>query len=157
MLLTKTFEKIKADFPVYRFQQGDFRWSPEITTIFHQPPTSLESLWSLLHEIAHGELKHLTYYLDIELIAQEAKAWQYAKTVLAGRYGLEVDENYIEDHLDTYRAWIHQRSTCPECEQNGLQTKNTYSCLNCGCRWQANEARLCGLRRVRLRDQDQIF
>lgn len=142
---------IIAGYP-YAFTEGDdFKWSPDSATIFYPPILSVEDMWSLLHEIAHAELRHTTYTSDIELVRHEAAAWNHATHALAPRYQLAIDEDYIEGHLDTYRVWLHERSTCPQCGQNGLQTKNTYSCLNCRCLWRANEARICNLRRTKLR------
>lgn len=147
--------QIIADFPAYTFSEGaDFHWSPTQKTVFYPQLNSLQDIWSLLHEIAHGELAHSSYGLDIELVGMEVAAWEYA-TGLAANYGLKIDEDYLQDHLDTYRHWLHERSTCPECGQSGLQTKNTYSCINCRCLWRANEARMCNLRRIRLRGQSQ--
>jgi hypothetical protein len=157
MLSTLTAANILADFSRYTFTQGDdFRWSPDTYVIYYPQLTTPEDTWSLLHEIAHGELGHTTYNLDIELVSHEAEAWEYAATQLAPKYDFVIDDEYIQDHLDTYRIWLNRRSTCPNCGQNGLQTKNTYSCINCRCLWRANEARLCGLRRTRLQGQDQI-
>ena len=149
-------KQIIADFSAYTFARGDtFRWSPEAATIFYPTLGHPEDIWSLLHEIAHGELRHATYTLDIELVQHESDAWAYAAQVLAAKYSLTINDNYIQDHLDTYRQWLHNRSTCPTCGQNGLQTKNTYSCINCRCLWRTNEARLCALRRIRLPSRSQ--
>jgi hypothetical protein len=148
---TPTTSSILADFNRYTFTPGDdFRWSPDTYIIYYPQLATTEDAWSLLHEIAHGELGHNTYDLDVELVAHEAAAWGYAATQLAPKYDLVIDDDYIQDHLDTYRVWLNQRSTCPTCGQNGLQTKNTYSCINCRCIWRANEARICGLRRTKL-------
>jgi len=142
---------IIASYPHYHFAQSDdFKWSPDVVTIYHAPLTTHEAIWSLLHEIAHAELAHATYTLDVELVQREVAAWEYARTALALQHNLTIDPDYIEDHINTYRVWLHARSTCPDCSQNGLQTKNTYSCINCRCVWQANEAKICALRRVRL-------
>lgn len=142
---------ILADYPRYRFVEGaDFKWSPDEMTVYYTSLVSDESIWSLLHEIAHAELRHVTYALDIELLQREVAAWEKA-LLLASNYRVRIDNDYIEDHLDTYRVWLHARSTCPDCGQNGTQTKNTYSCINCRCVWRANEARICNLRRTKLR------
>lgn len=155
---TALSKKIITDFSRYTFAKGeDFHWSPEKRTVFYPHLNHIEDIWSLLHEVAHGELGHQSYGLDIELISLEVAAWEHASKQLAPHYGISVDEDYLQDHLDTYRQWLHARSTCPECGQNGLQTKNTYSCLNCRCLWRANEARMCSLRRIRLQAQDQTF
>jgi hypothetical protein len=149
-------KRIRIDFSDYSFVVGnDFIWSPDLQQITYKTPVYMADIWSLLHEIAHAKLSHNTYTLDVELIAREVDAWRYAQKKLAPAYGLEIDQNYIEDHLDTYRFWLHQRSRCPQCNQNGFQTsQNTYNCNNCRCLWRVNEARRNRLKRVRLQGQD---
>lgn len=152
--INKLSSKIISHFNTYRFEQGaDFRWSPSRQTIFYPKLQIIEDICSLLHETAHAELRHNDYISDLELVGQEARAWEYAKVTLAPKFDIAIDDDYIADHLDTYRLWLYERSKCPDCGQNGLQTQNTYQCLNCRCLWRANEARLCSLRRIRLQDQ----
>jgi len=148
--------KLCNDFKAYTFKEsGNFVWSSPTKCVHHPVIRSQEDIWSLLHEIAHAELNHHIYGLDIELLQQEVAAWQLA-THLAPRYDLLIDCDYIEEHLDTYRQWLHRRSLCPDCQQNGFQTtQNTYSCSNCRCLWRVNDARLCGLQRVRLPNQNR--
>lgn len=131
-------------------------WSPDTRTILYRRIEQIEDIWSLLHEIAHAELGHRTFDPDIELVSHEAVAWEHARTVLAPRFNLVIDDGHIQDNLDTYRNWMFARSLCPTCGQTGLQTQNTYSCINCRCSWRANEARLCALRRLRLLAQSLI-
>lgn len=148
-------QTIFKDFAHYSFTEGPgFSWDSTRKSIAHPTLATLQDLWSLLHEISHGELGHETFKADVELLRCETAAWEHAKDDLANRYGINIDQDYIEDHLDTYRAWLHSRSTCPTCHQNGIQTtQNTYSCLNCRCQWRVNEARLCRLKRVKLQVQ----
>lgn len=154
---TKQLKKIRSQFPELTFALAEgYWWSPNENTIFFRLPARHEDIWDLLHEVAHACLGHTTYTLDIELLEHESKAWSYATTVLGPRFSLGINSDYIQDQLDTYRQWMFGRSTCPNCGQTGLQTKNTYSCLNCKCSWRANEARLCALRRTKLPNQDQI-
>lgn len=148
---TSLLRTLAHDFNQYTFRQGDtFMWSSSTSTIYHAPITAWQNIWSLLHEIAHAELNHTTYRLDVDLVNYEMRAWEYASAHLAPQYKLQIDNNYIQDHIDTYREWLHSRSTCPECGQNGIQTQNTYRCINCRCLWRANDARLCALRRIKL-------
>lgn len=150
-------KQIRDDHAQFGFVLGDdFIWSPDTLKITYRDPRSPEDLWTLLHEVAHAKLGHHAYALDIELITKEVEAWELASNVLAPRYDLQIDQDHIEDHLDTYRAWLHERSRCPQCQQNGFQaTKNTYSCNNCRCLWRANEARICRLRRTKLPSRDR--
>ena len=154
--ISSLVSNILADYPQYTFIKGDqFRWSPTQEALYYTQLTDMTDVWSMLHELGHAELNHTDYSADVALVQAEALAWQAAQQI-AVRYDVVININYIEDHLDTYREWLHARSTCPECGQNGLQTKNTYSCINCRCLWRANEARICNLRRVTLQGQDQI-
>ena len=148
----KVYNSILNEFPELTFKQADqFYWSSIDNIVAHKPIQTPTDLWLLLHEIAHFELGHTDYEFDAHLAKYEALAWNHAILALAPRYNLEIDPNIIEDSLDTYRAWLHNRSLCPNCQQTGLQqNKNTYSCLNCRCSWRVNEARLCGLRRKTL-------
>ena len=145
---TSLHSLITAAFPAIHFATGDeFRWSPTEQTIFYDPedPHGMERL---LHEIAHAELKHDRYDRDIELIALERDAWQHAKTVLAPRFELTISADVIEDDLDTYRDWLHARSTCPNCQATGIQTDTKqYICISCQTVWRVNEAISCGLKR----------
>lgn len=155
----KDFQKIvkliRRDFPQYNLKPGTtFIWSPMVKTITYDPSLS-NAIFLLLHELAHGELNHKSYRFDIELIRYEVAAWEHAKQ-LARNYGLEINEELVQDNLDTYRVWLHQRSICPHCQEIGLQSKkNIYNCINCRYSWRVNSARQCKLRRSRLQDLGQ--
>ncbi len=153
--LQKIIELVRRDFPQYNLQSGTtFIWSPLIKTITYDASLP-HAIFLLLHELAHGELGHKNYRFDIELLRYEVAAWEYAEQ-LAGSYGLKINEDFIQDNLDTYRVWLHQRSTCPHCQEIGLQPKkNIYNCINCRYSWRVNSARQCKLRRSKLQDQDQ--
>lgn len=147
----RQLKDLKQAFRQYQFAAGEvFSWAPDQNTIFHPKVSTEADVANLLHEIAHAELGHNTYGLDIELIKHEVAAWQHAAEVLAPQFNLSIDQDLIEDSLDTYRRWLHDRSSCPNCGHNGLQTtQNTYNCSNCRCSWRVNEARNCALRRVK--------
>lgn len=149
--------QILSDFSAYTFTIGDhFRWSSSSKQITYKNLLDESDVWALLHEIGHAELGHADYLLDVQLLNQESVAWEQA-TILARRYDITIPSDYIEDCLDTYRLWLHNRSSCPKCGQNGFQTtQNTYNCSNCRCLWRVNEARLCQLRRVRLPSQSRF-
>lgn len=146
------FSKLLSDFERYAFIKGDgFAWSANKLQITYSAASSADDIWSILHEIAHAELAHTSYLLDIELLKQEVAAWEFAKAHLAPTYGNVIADEFIQEHLDTYRQWLHRRSLCPDCQQNGFQvSQNTYSCSNCRCLWRVNDARLCGLQRIKL-------
>jgi hypothetical protein len=101
----------------------------------------------LLHEYAHALLAHQTYRSDLELIRMERAAWEKAKE-LSEAYGVAIDENLVENSLDTYRDWLHARSLCPKCGATGVQmAPREYRCIACDNEWRVNEARTCALRR----------
>lgn len=147
---SKMIDQLRATFPGLTFQRGDdFYWSPSEQVVFYLPVASDGDAAILLHETAHALLKHQDFTSDIALLKYENEAWQHAKLVLAPRFGVMLSEESIQDHLDTYRDWLHARSTCPECSETGLQTKtSTYQCINCQCSWMVNDARRCQLRRT---------
>lgn len=152
------FNQIVKDFPGYSFVLRDkFYWSSTENTIFYRQVKNTDDISLLLHELAHAELGHTDFAYDIELIKIETGAWNYAKNNLATKYEIEINEDCMEDSLDSYRFWLHKRSQCPECLQNGLQTnQNAYSCINCRHSWRVNNSRLCRLRRVRLPIRSQL-
>ena len=136
--------KLEKDFPQFGFEQAAVdHWSPALKKIFYT-----DSAAKLLHELAHAVLGHSDFTQDIELIHLERDAWEKARE-LACEYGVKITEDTIEASLDDYREWLHARSLCPKCGQTGIQSRAdlVYSCLNCGARWTANDARTCGLKR----------
>lgn len=139
--------KLQADFPQFYFAvSDDFRWSPQEKTIFYIETSN--HITSLLHEAAHALLDHSTYNKDIELLEMERDAWNYASSQLSKTYGIEIDDHTIQQSLDTYRDWLHARSTCPTCSAIGVQTeKHQYKCIACQTKWRVNDARICALRR----------
>lgn len=123
-----------------------FRWNYTACAITYDPndPHFCEHL---LHEYGHALLNHSGYSRDIELIAMERAAWQKALEI-ADKLSVRIDNELIENDLDTYRDWLHARSQCPYCQSTGLQTSiNEYSCLICNHSWRVNQARNCQLRR----------
>lgn len=90
-----------------------------------------------LHELGHALCKHKDYQTDIERLKIERAAWEAAKTVyeklpknLKGTF--KWDEDYIENSLDTYRNWLHQKSTCKTCGLTCYQTDDgQYHCPRC--------------------------
>lgn len=130
-----------------QFTPGDeFRWNHTDRTITYDTDDPHAPLF-LLHEYSHAKLGHATYNRDVELVTMERDAWHQTRQ-LAPLYDVEVDDDIIEDSLDTYRDWLHARSACPKCESTGIQTgARQYTCLACRHLWRVNEARQCALRR----------
>lgn len=144
--MDKLLSLLRVAYPDITFQAGQqCSWSPANNTIIY-PTSSIsqpEAQWSLLHELGHALLGHTTYNSDIQLLKLESEAWERAKE-LGTQYALVIDEDHIQDCLDTYRDWLHQRSTCPTCQTVSLQQDSrTYRCHNCGESWTVSTARFC--------------
>ena len=133
-------------FPALQFTPGGtFCWSPETNEVFykasgHKP----QHIWSLLHETGHALLEHQSYKADIELLKLEVAAWEKAKEI-AETIKVEIDENHIQDCLDTYRDWLYRRSICPTCTTKCLQQADMahYRCFNCHTLWRVTPSRFC--------------
>lgn len=132
-----------ADYPQFTFAHGEVAfWSPSDKTV-HYTTGKPHSEASILHELAHGLLAHVNYSNDLDLLRKEIDAWELAKNISC-RYDITIDANHVQDCLDTYRDWLHKRSTCPRCGMNGLQNgTKVYTCLNCSHEWCVGSARFC--------------
>ena len=143
-------KQIQTDFPKLKFVLGeDFIWLSDQSTVIYKSLNTLEDKMILLHEIAHYQLDHHAYHYDLDLLKKEAQAWDMVRTSLAPHYKVQIDETFIEDMIDSYRDWLHQRSLCPKCNLVGQQIGLTgYNCLICGLQWQVNQAKKNGLKRI---------
>jgi len=146
--------RLKTAHPQLTFEVADeFLWSPDTNTIFYNP-SETEAANLLLHELSHALLEHKKYSRDVELVAMETSAWDEAKRYadsLPDDVRVEINDDVAQNHLDTYREWLHARSTCPKCSATGFQIgPSTYSCPACARSWRVNEARICALRRYSL-------
>lgn len=124
---------------------GDtFYWSPEHRTVYYDKSNKTpEGMWALLHESGHALLQHTQYYTDIELVLMEVAAWETAKNIAAEMH-IEVDEDHVQDCLDSYRNWLHKRSLCPDCNLSGVQIDSaTYTCIFCHKKWTVSAERFC--------------
>ena len=147
-------DQIIADFEdEFNFKRSSvFSWSPAKQTIYYSRAKSAaeNAVWSLLHEIGHAKLGHKTYHDDLELLIMEVEAWRRAKQI-AESYHLVIDEDHIEECLESYRIWLHDRSRCIECGLNSFQIEPTvYECSNCYTRWSVPASRMCKIRKQRL-------
>lgn len=144
--MEKFIDKLRRDFPSLSFQEGPAAsWSPSKRQItYSNSGDSHEAnAWSVLHELGHALLGHEDYESDVSLLQKETEAWMRA-TALATSYDLAISHEHIENCLDTYRDWLHKRSTCPDCDSHGLQqNKALYRCLNCQAIWKVTSARFC--------------
>ena len=149
--MSSLIHKLKTDFWQLNFLPAEqFSWSPVTKTVFYAANEPNAPLL-LLHELGHATLEHHDYQRDISLLAMETAAWGVAAE-LASTYKVRMSDDVIQDHLDTYRDWLHARSTCPECGATGYQTEaRQYRCVACSHEWRVNEARGCALRRYQVR------
>lgn len=149
---THWLQTAKSQFPGINFETGeDFRWSPRTQTVYIGTITCERDVVTLLHEIGHAIAGHDGYDRDIDLLKLEREAWTVAKNDIAPLFDIGIDEDLVEQALDSYRDWLHARSRCPECNQNGIQQSlHAYKCLLCNTVWRVNDARRCGLKRYRI-------
>jgi hypothetical protein len=153
-------------YPHLKFVAGSsFYWCPETSEVFYDADRldasdgNCAGNWSLLHETSHAVLDHSAYKTDVELLHLEVAAWSQA-VVLAPKYDVVIDEDYIQDCLDTYRDWLYRRSLCPGCGSQCLQSEETshYRCFNCHTRWHVSPSRFCrAYRRAQTKAQTPVF
>lgn len=140
-------EQLLADFEQFSFvPDGTCRWSPAEMTICYADGDEI----GLLHELGHALCAHNSFAQDVELLHIERDAWEKARE-LGDKYGVKIDDETVEIALDGYRDWLHNRSKCPRCGQNGVQGRSDslYRCLNCATVWNTNDARQAALRRYK--------
>jgi hypothetical protein len=145
-------KQLRSLLPQVQFEVGEtFFWSPENKLITYHTDYMADDtgVWALLHESAHAMLGHSHYDTDFELLSLEVQAWQKAKEV-AANLDITIAEDHIQDCLDTYRDWLHQRSTCPTCGTVSMQeSQSQYRCHNCYGVWQVTASRFCRPYRMR--------
>lgn len=146
LAMIKLITRLQAQYPNLHFTHGEhFSWSPETDEIFYKPDMQDEqAAWSLLHETGHALLRHQNYQADVELLRMEMEAWERARQ-LATDVSLTIDEDHIQDCLDTYRDWLYKRSICPNCATKCLQQDDFihYRCFNCHTTWRVSQDRFC--------------
>jgi hypothetical protein len=135
--------QLKIDFPDLKFVPGeDFHWSPRDNTITYTTHHSIaeHGVWALLHELAHATLGHVQYDNDFDLLKLESATWQKARN-LGKKYHIVISSSHIQDCLDTYRDWLHNRSQCPKCGVVSIQRPdNLYQCFNCRTTWKVPQS-----------------
>lgn len=144
--MQRLIEQIQGLYPKLTFTAGEqFCWSPETQEIFYKDGHANEhATWSLLHETGHALLGHTTYAADYELVRLEVAAWERAKD-LRDNLGISIQEDHIQDCLDTYRDWLYKRSICPTCSTKCIQQGDFvhYRCFNCHTSWRVTSNRFC--------------
>lgn len=126
----KFLRQLQDDFDDLAFRSGrKYMFRPPKTVIIGP----FEQNWKLLllHEVGHALLRHRDFNCDIQRLRMEAEAWDKARE-LAAHYHIRIDEDLIEEELDTYRDWLHQKSRCPVCGLTRFQTPDKrYHCPLC--------------------------
>lgn len=144
--LADLLERVRMDYPDLSFEEsGQFSWHAKLKRVSFKAPAGspAKATWALLHELGHALLGHTDYQYDIELLQLEAAAWTKSRE-LAAKYGVQIDEDYLQDCLDTYRDWLHLRATCPTCFARSLQASpRQYRCFNCQSEWSVSRSRFC--------------
>lgn len=139
-------DNLLVRFPELSFRADNhFYWSPEKREIAYRATASDKgAVWSLLHEASHALLAHQTYRNDFELLEMEVAAWEHAKQLAVQLELGAIDENHIQDCLDTYRDWLHKRCLCPTCGSRSFQQdERHYVCHNCTTNWRVTPSRFC--------------
>lgn len=149
--ISSVLKKLENSPPLFaiHFEASDhYAWNKQKNTItYNKGAEGDDAVASLLHEAGHALLEHSDYPDDVSLLAIERAAWDEAK-VLAASISITIDDELVESALDTYRDWLHARSTCPNCQATGIQIADRrYQCIACHHEWRVNEARTCALRR----------
>jgi hypothetical protein len=144
---TSILKNLRSNYHQFTFKLGDdFHWSSPSNTIFYDNSSDNQYAF-LFHELSHALLGHTNYSKDIELLSMERQAWELASQI-AAKYQYSIDDYIIQTNLDSYRDWMHARSTCPGCKATGIQIdKRSYACPSCDQKWSVNDARTCALRR----------
>ncbi len=141
--------RLAADYPELRFRVGKkFMFRPPRTIIMEanggtlggseepydgvkRASDGLEWRLQLLHEMGHALAGHRDFRTDPGRLKLEREAWERARG-LAAAYNIRYDEEFVEGVLDTYRDWLHQRSTCPECGLTRYQARDgRWHCPGC--------------------------
>jgi len=145
MSMEKVLKRLQKDYPELQYEEGEsFCWSPQSKQIFYILEQSPCGSWAILHETAHAVLGHTKYSLDFELLQMEVAAWEAAKEI-AKNYDITIDEDHIQDCLDSYRDWLYKRSICPSCGNKSVQQDDQprYQCFNCRSTWSVASSRFC--------------
>lgn len=140
-------KQLEALLPDVVFTLGTrFYWSPKTREVFYSDTDSddTNAIWALLHETSHALLGHRSYRNDFELIEIEIAAWEKAKGLAQQLQLPKIEEDHIQDCLDTYRDWLHKRCVCPHCSSRSFQKDaRHYQCHNCHSVWKVTASRFC--------------
>lgn len=125
--------QLKQDYPNLRFIKGArFSFRPP-KTIVVGPYEGKNTPLLLFHELGHALSKKYSYNLKVERLKIEVAAWQEGKKAYQNYPDLPPwDDDFVEDNLDTYRDWLHKKSTCKACGLTMYQdVNNSWQCPHC--------------------------
>jgi hypothetical protein len=144
--ITSIISQLKNKFPELSFESSDnFYWSPSDKKIYYDAKS--DEIELLFHETGHALLGHANFDSDVRLVAMERDAWAKAQSI-ATDFDINISDDLVQENLDSYRDWLHKRSTCPDCKAVGLQIeKALFACPACNNNWRVNPAINCALRR----------
>lgn len=128
---------LAREYPQFTFKPSKrFTFRPPKTILLGAPQPFYPLL--ALHELGHALCQHSNYHTHIERLKIESEAWQMAKNLYDSHpewgktFDFAFDQSFVEDQLDTYRNWLHQKSTCPHCHLSRYQTPDgQYHCPHC--------------------------
>lgn len=144
--MLQLLKSLQTALPEITFTEGEtFSWSPETGQVIYDAAGSADrDRWALLHETGHALLNHQSYLSDVGLLKMEIAAWEKAHE-LAAQFDIDIDQNHVQDCLDTYRDWLHARALCPTCTTRCIQqdTGQGYRCHNCHTSWSVTTSRFC--------------
>lgn len=133
-----SIQQISNDYSQFSFESADtFYWSPKDQCIYYinNEIADEQGVFQLFHELGHACHSHRYFNSGVHLLKIESEAWQEA-VVIAKKYGMVLPPERIESSLDTYRDWLHRRSTCPRCDSVSVEkSANHYHCFTCSQDW----------------------
>ncbi len=123
-------KKLQLEFPKFKFKAGK-RFTFRFPDVIIMGPDEPNSRLLLLHELGHAILGHRDYKTNVERLKMEVDAWEKGRE-LASKYGVEFNEEVMQEELDSYRDWLHKKSRCPKCGLTRFQdTNGIYHCPRC--------------------------
>ncbi|MBQ2638593.1 hypothetical protein IJF91_00820 [Candidatus Saccharibacteria bacterium] len=130
-----------SEFPQFNFIiSSRFKWKyPKSIYIDAKTPTPpLYFYLQTLHELGHALSNHKDYKTDVRRLKMESEAWERARELIKTHenwtktYDITYNEDFVEEQLDSYRDWLHQRSKCKICGLTRFQKKSgKWLCPKC--------------------------
>ena len=129
-MVDNLLEILKKTYVEFNFRAGKrFLFRFPKTIYFDPNDPEFDSL--ILHELGHAILGHSGYKTDVERLKMERAAWDEAEKI-ANSLKVKINKTLVEDDLDSYRNWLHQKSKCKKCGLTRYQTPDgKYHCPNC--------------------------